>query len=408
VVYFNVGESARAAENLRKAYEFRERLSEREKLYITAHYHDMVTGNLEAARKDYELWAQIYPRDPIPTGNLGIIYLLLGQFDEALALAEKDAGLLWNKSNSNLAAAYLYVNQLDRAKATAREGIRVQDSPLYHTILYSVAFLQHDQSEMDKESTVLSAKPGSDEVILYKQANTAAYGGQFAKARVLAKRAIESAEQADEKQSAAEYEAVAALHEAIVGNVALAKQEAQAALALSSGREVEAISAIALGMTGDSAQAQRLAGALDKTYPENTIMHLNFLPTIHAAVDIRTGNAHKAIEYLAPATPYELGYTDLGTGFCLYPVYLRGEAYLAAKQGPAAASEFQKILDHPGVVQNEPIGALAHLGLGQAYALWADKSKAHAAYQDFFALWKNADPDIPSLKQAKAEYTKLQ
>ena len=409
VIYFNLGESARAAENLRRAYELRARLSERENFYITAHYHDMVTGNLEAARKDYELWSQIYPRDSVPRGNLGIIYILLGRFDDALAMAQKDRELSRpTKPDSNLASAYLYLNRLEEARTTAQDGLRIQAAPIYHTILYGIDFLQRDVAGMDKESAELVGKPGWEDAILQRQADTASYGGQFAKARVLAKRAVESAERADDKQSAAEYQAVAALHEALVGNMAQAKEQAHAALALSSGREGEAISAIALGLAGDYTQATRLASTLDKTYPENTIIHSNFLPTIRAAIDTQTRNAARAIEDLAPAAPYELGYTDLGAGFCLYPVYLRGAAYLEAEQGPPAAAEFQKILDHPGVVQGEIIGALAHLGQGRAYVLSGNSSKARAAYQDFFTLWKDADPDVPILKQARTEYAKVQ
>jgi hypothetical protein len=190
--------------------------------------------------------------------------------------------------------------------------------------------------------------------------------------------------------------------------VGLAKQQAEAALALSTGRDVEAVAAIALGLAGDSAQAARLAEDLNKRFPEDTIVKLEYLPMIHAGVFRSSGSATKAVEALAPAAPYELGTLAQALSFALYPVYLRGEAYLAAHQGSAAAVEFQKILDHPGVVQNEPIGALAHLGLARAYALSGGTPKSKSAYQDFFALWKDADLDIPILKEAKAEYAKLQ
>jgi len=195
------------------------------------------------------------------------------------------------------------------------------------------------------------------------------------------------------------------VREALAGNMGLAKQQAQAALALSNGRDVEAVSAIALGLAGDAPQSTRLAEDLSKRFPENTIVQLEYVPMIHAAAALDSGSAAKALEALAPAAPYELGSTPLIT---LYPVYLRGEAYLAAHQGSAAAAEFQKILDHTGVVQNGPIGAWAHFGLARAYAISGDAAKAKVVYQDFFALWKNADPDVPVLKQAKAEYAKLQ
>jgi eukaryotic-like serine/threonine-protein kinase len=234
----------------------------------------------------------------------------------------------------------------------------------------------------------------------FDESETAAYGGQFAKARELTRRASDSAQRADKKEMAAYYEVEAATHEALVGNMSQAKQQAQEALALSTGEYVEMNSAIALGLAGDAPQATRLAADLAKRFPEDTIVQFDGLPMIHAVAALQSGSANKALEALAPAAPYELG--------SLYTVYLRGEAYLAAHQGSAAAAEFQKILDYPGVVVNEPIGALAHLGLARAYALSGDIVKAKSAYHDFLGLWKDADPDIPILKEANAEYAKLQ
>jgi hypothetical protein len=244
--------------------------------------------------------------------------------------------------------------------------------------------------------------------MLDSESDTAAYAGQFAKARELTRHASDSAQHADEKETAAGYEAEAAVREALVGNISQAKQQAQAALALSTGRDVEAVSAIALGLGGASAQATRLAADLAKRFPEDTVVQFDYLPMTHAAAALQSGSPAKAIEALAPAGPYELGSPAQVLTFTLYSVYLRGEAYVAARQGSAAAAEFQKILDHPGVILNEPIGALAHLGLARAYALSSDTAKAKSAYQDFFAFWKDADPDIPILKEAKAEYAKLQ
>jgi len=409
--YGNLGQTARAAENTRKAYELRERVSEREKLYIASHYEDYVTGNLEAARKTYELWAQTYPRDDIPPGNLSAIYQNLGDYDKSLAAAlqamklDLGSGIRYG----NLVGSYLTVNRLDEARATAQEAqAHNLDSPTIHIILYGVDFLQHDTAGMEREAAGLMGKPGVEDAMLGNESDTAAYGGQFAKARELTRRASDSAQRADEKETAAGYEAEAAVREALVGNMALAKQQAQAALALSTGRDVEAVAAIALGLAGDSAQATRLAEDLNKRFPEDTIVQLEYLPMIRAGASLGSGSATKAVEALAPAAPYELGATGQTVGFVLYAVYLRGEAYVAAHQGSAAAAEFRKILDHPGVVQNEPIGALAHLGLARAYALSGDTAKSKSAYQDFLALWKNADPDIPILKQAKAEYAKLE
>jgi eukaryotic-like serine/threonine-protein kinase len=261
---------------------------------------------------------------------------------------------------------------------------------------------------MEREAAGLMGKPGYDDVMLETESDTAAYAGQFAKARELTRRASESAQRADEKETAAAYVAEAGCREALVGNMSLAKQQAQAAMALSTGKDVETVSAIALGLAGDAPQATRLAADLAKRFPEDTIVQSNYLPTIHGVAALQGGSASKAIEALAPTAPFELGTPNQTISFALYPVYLRGEAFLSAHQGSTAVAEFQKILDHPGVVANEPIGALAHLGLGRAYTLSGEKAKAQTAYQDFLALWKDADPDIPILKEAKAEYAKLQ
>jgi len=406
ICYSNLNETTRAADNTRKAYHLQERVSEREKLYIASHYEEVVTGDLEAARKTHELWAQTYPHDNVPPHNLGIIYAYLGDYDKSLA-ASREVQKLNPGSGSayvTLVGSYLYLNRLDDAKATAQEAqAHNLDSPQMHLKLYLLDFLQHDAAGMAQEAAGLMGKPGYEDQVLYNESDTAAFVGQFAKARGLLRRAAESAQRANEKETAAGYEAEAAMRESLVGNMALAKQQAQAALALSNGRDVAGMSAIALARAGDSTRAAWLAADLNKRFPEDTIAQLSYLPMIHAAASFRSSNTGKAIEMLAAAAPYELG-----VGFSLYPVYLRGEAYLAAKQGSAAAVEFQKILDHPGVVANEIIGALAHLQLGRAWALSGDTSMARNAYQNFLTLWKDADPDIPILKQAKAEYAKLQ
>jgi len=409
--YSNMGQTARGAENTRKAYELRERVGEREKLYIASHYETNAIGNLEAARKTCELWAQTYPHDAIPPAVLSAIYSNLGDYDKGLAASQESlkrnpgSGLGYG----NLVNSYVNVNRLDEARTTAQEAqAHNLDSPAIHFLLYSINFLQHDAAGMEHEAAGLMGKPGFEDAMLYNESDTAAYAGQFAKARELTRRASDSAQRADEKETAADYVAEAAVREALGGNMSTAKQQAQAALALSSGRDVEAISAIALGMAGDAPQATRLADDLAKRFPEDTIVKFEYLPMIHAATALQSGSATKAIDALAPAAPYELGTTAQNLSFALYAVYLRGEAYLAAHQGSAAAAEFRKILDHPGVVVNEPIGALAHLGLARAYALFGDSAKAKIAYQDFLTLWKDADPDIPILKQAKVEYAKLQ
>jgi len=407
--YSDLNETARSAECVRTAYGLRERVSQREKFYVASHYEMLVTGNLEAARKVYELSAQTYPRDT-RLGNLGFLYSQLGDYEKALAEYKEDLKLNSEQADAyaDLAGAYLQLNKLDEAQATARQALgHDMDVPEIHLNLYWVDFLRQDVGAMEREAAELMGKPGDEDQMLNYESDTSLYRGQLSKARSLARRAIESARKADEKEAAALYQADAAVREVLVGNLDFAKQQAQAALALSNGRDAEGLSAIALGLAGDSAHARRLADDLGKRFPENTIVQSHYLPTIHAAALLRSGNASKAIETLATAAPHELGTNFVTLNFALYPVYMRGAAYLAAKQGSAAAAEFQKILDHPGIVRSEPIGALAHLQLGRALALSGETKKAKSAYDDFLTLWKDADPDIPILKEAKAEYAKL-
>jgi DNA-binding winged helix-turn-helix (wHTH) protein/tetratricopeptide (TPR) repeat protein len=410
-IYANLGETARARDNLSKAYELRARVGEREKLYIDSHYEDTVTGNLEAARRAYESWAQMYPRDEVPLDNLGNLYFEVGQHNLALAtfqkLHELDPGS--ELSSGGLVTAYTFLDRLEEAEAMARQAqAHGADSPSIHTNLYQIDFLKHDSAGMDQEAALILGKPGDEDDLLYLESDTAAYAGQLAKARELTRRAVASAQHADTKEDAAAYEAAGAVREALVGNPALAKQRAKAALALSKGRDVQAISTVALTLAGDSRLAMRLANDLAARFPNDTLVQFNYLPVIHAGAALESGNSAKALEALAPAAPYELGVITGSADFTLYPIYLRGEAYLAAHQGAEAAVEFQKILDHPGIASNEPIGALAHLGLGRAYALSGNTAKSTASYRDFLTLWKDADPDVPVYRQAKAEYAKLQ
>jgi serine/threonine protein kinase len=407
--YNNLGEPTRAAESVRQAFELRERTSEFEKLDISADYEAEVTGNLDAARRTNEQRAQTYPRAEGPQVDLNVVSSRQGDYGRALTAAQKAVQLNSGSALNygNLVNTYLNINRLDEAKATAAEGLAHNlDAPIIHQTLYMVDFLQHDTGAMEREAAGQTGKSGSEDLMLYFRSDTAAYSGEFAKARELTRRAADSALRSDEKETAAGYKAEAAVREALIGNNATGKEQAQAALALTNSKDVEAMSAIALSAAGDSAQAERLAIDLGKRFPEGASVRFEYLPMIRATLALRSGDAGKALEALMATTPYEMGAINF-LNFNLYPVYLRGEAYLALNQGGAASAEFQKILDHPGVVLNEPIGALSHLGLGRAYALAGDSSKARTAYQDFFALWKSADPDIPILEQAKAEYAKL-
>jgi eukaryotic-like serine/threonine-protein kinase len=410
--YSNMGQTDRAAESTRKAYELRERVSEREKFYIDSHYQNFVTGDLQSSVRTCELWSQTYPRDPIPPGNLGGgIYWQLGQYEKALAASQQSLALDQGSgiSYGNVVGSYLYLDRLDEAKATAQEAqAHNLDNPFLHIYLHLVAFLQHDTRAMEGEAAAVMGRPGAEDLMLFLESDSAAYAGPFAKARALSRRAADSAQRSDEKEVASYYQAEAALRESLVGNGSLAKQQVSAALQLSNGRDVESVSAIAVAIASDAAQATRLADDLAKRFPEDTLVQFNYLPAIRSATALRSGKPAKALEALEVASPYELGIPALPFTLSLHPVYLRGEAYLALHQGAAAAAEFQKILDHPGVVLNEPMASLAHLGLARAYAMTGDSSKSRTAYQNFFALWKDADPDIPVVKEAKTEYAKLQ
>jgi eukaryotic-like serine/threonine-protein kinase len=403
--YSNLGETSLGAENTRKAYELRERVSEREKLYIESHYYQHVTGDLEKARQAYELSAQVYPRDYGPRSNLSDIYAALGQYDKALveireSLRIEASGLHY----AELVSAYLNLNRLEEARATAEEvQAKNLDSPLLHRNLYQLAFLQNDAAGMAQQVAWAAAKPGVEDVLLVNEADTAAYSGRLGKAREFSRLAVASAERADEKQVAAGYEADAALYEALFGNTVKARQRAVAALGLSNGRDVQFGAALALAFAGDAIWAQTLVDDLGKRFPEDTLVHFNYLPTIRAQLALSRIDSSKAFEALQATAPYELGWPG-----GMYPVYVRGLAYLAAHQGSEAAAEFQKILDHRGIVVKSPIGALAHLQIGRAYTMQGDTAKAKAAYQYFLTLWKDADPDIPILIAAKSEYAKLQ
>jgi tetratricopeptide (TPR) repeat protein/predicted Ser/Thr protein kinase len=404
--YSNLAEMGLAADNTKQAYELRGRVGDPEKFYIESHYFQFGTGDLGAARRVYEVWAQTYPRDVGPRTNLAAIYALLGNYDKSLAMAIEAVRISPQDSQvyADLVTAYIYLNRLDQARATALEAqAKNLDSPDLRLYLYVVAFLLDDTAGMRQQIALSAGEPGVEDSLLSNEADTAAYFGHLRTAREFSRRASASAERAGEKETAASYEVNAALREALFGNTGEARKRSQAALALSTDRDTYYGAAMALGFAGYSPRAEALARHLAEQFSEDTAVQYCYLPTIRALLALSRKDSSKAIELLQAASPYELG-----TAGGLYPVYVRGEAYLVARQGSEAVSEFQKILDHRGVVQNEPIGALAHLGLARAYALSVDTDKARAAYENFLALWKDADPALNILKEAKAEYAKLQ
>jgi eukaryotic-like serine/threonine-protein kinase len=409
VSYGNLGQPSAAAESLKKAYELRERVSEREKLRISAYYYAFATGELEKEAQTYELWVRSYPRDALPYRDLGVNAIVLGQLEKSLS--ESQEALRLEADNSlnyaNVASSYVALNRYDEAKATIEQARSHKlDSPNIHATLYTLAFLRNDTADMERQVAWGAGKPGVEDQILSTQADTEAYYGQLEKARDFSRRAVGSATRADSKEAAAAEEVDAALREAEFGNSGPARQGVAAALALSPGRDVKVLAAFTLARAGDMGKARLLVQDLEKSDAFNTVLKVYWLPTIKAAIELAGGNATQSLELLQAVAPYELGGPPpLGN---LYPAYLRGQAYLAAHQGKEAAAEFQKLLDHRGIVANLPPGALARLQLGRAYAMSGDTAKAISAYQDFLTLWKDADPDIPILQQAKAEYAKLQ
>jgi tetratricopeptide (TPR) repeat protein len=418
-VYWNIGETTLGTENARKAYELRARVSEPERFYIESTYYHYATGDLEKARQIYEVWSQTYPRSVSPRTRLFTLYSDLGIWDKALAAAREARRLdpAQGLAYSNLAYTYLCLNRLEEARATSEEAeTENPNSRVDRFRLYQIAFLENDAAGMARQIQWAADQPTVEDAFLEAEAGTAAYFGQLGKSRDFSGRAIAAATQAQTTERAAVHHASAALREAVYGNTAEARIHAALTIRLSRGRDPEYGAALALAFVGDAVGAQTLADDLAKRFPEDTVVQLNYLPNLRAELALRRKDPLKAIEEVQVAAPYELG--SPGRSLSLYPVYVRGEAYLAAGQAGAAASEFQKILDHRGVVVNEPIGTLAHLGLARAHALQAQsaqgtdadavRSQARIDYHDFLTLWKDADSDIPILKQAKAEYAKLQ
>jgi serine/threonine protein kinase/tetratricopeptide (TPR) repeat protein len=432
--YRDLNEVGRGTENARKAYDLREKVSERERFTIEGNYYINATGELEKAAQTYELWQQTYPRDYVPYLGLGFISTDLGNGEKALEEFREALRLEPNMVGNYLNLGYTYttLNRLDEAEAVYKqaEERKLEDELLLQG-RYWLVFLKGDAAQMAQLVSAAMGKPGAEDLLLATQADTEGWYGKLKNAHELTGRAMDSAQHNDAKESAAAYQAAAALREVEAGNREQARAEANAALKLAPNRDVRAIAALALARAGDTAGAEKLAAELDKTFPLDTLVQRYWLPTIRAGVALERKDPNRAIELLKVASTVELsGPTNLAIFLC--PAYLRGEAYLMFHDGNRAAAEFQKFIDHRGLVANFPWGALARLGLARAYALQAGlpvaavcdrrkedgarrappqpdaHAKARAAYQDFLTLWKDADPDVPILKEAKAEYAKLQ
>jgi serine/threonine protein kinase/tetratricopeptide (TPR) repeat protein len=413
IMYGNLGQPDRASTYLTKAFELRDRASELEKFHIASSYYGAVTGELEKAAETYQEWIQSYPRDAIPYNNLGVIYFQLGQPDKALDVARESVDLDPNNviDLESLSDSLMVLNRLDESRKPLDEAVAKKlDDDGIHLQFYEIDFLQGDARGMAEQLSWFDGKPDLEHERWAFQSDTEAYSGHIQRSRELTKRAIDAALRTDNKESAAFWQDNGAIREAEFGYSAEARQSAAASLNLGgTDRPVAEEAAIAFAMAGDTSHAESTGQSLAKRFPLDTLVRSLSVPTIEAQIAIDQNNPARGIELLQAASPIELSVSSGGAGInsCMYPVYVRGQAYLSAKQGTAAAAEFQKIIDHRGLVENCPTGALAHLGLARAYVLAGDNAKAHAAYNDFLTLWKDADPDIPILKDAKAEAASL-
>ena len=407
--YANLDEFGLSLESTTRAWQLREHTSDREKFLIDANYQILATGNLEQARQTCEAWSRAYPRDPVPFTMLaGFPSKGEGRYEQAVAAARKAVELDpdFTMGYYNLAVNNAYLGRFDEAENTlwlaAGRGLEIDE---FLMLQDDIAFLKGDASGMAQTAAQARQRSGADTWVADKEASVLAYSGHLRQARVLTQQAIDRAIQGGQPERAALWQAGASLREAWFGNVLEATKYANDALKLSNNSEVEYGAALALAIVGDS-RAQGLASDLEVRFPENTVVRFSYIPVIRARIALNQHDTGGAIDTLQVAAPYELGASHELLG-ALYPVYMRGESFLDAGQGAQAAVEFQKVLDHRGIVVSDPIGALAHLQLARAFAVSGDKIKSKAAYTDFFTLWKDADRDIPLLVRAKSEYGNL-
>ena len=412
IMYGNIGQPMRGVEYLSKAFALRERASEREKLHITSMYYLAATGELDKAVETFREWQENYPRDEIAYLNLGTLYGIEGKIEQGLEQSRE--GMCLNPDNviaaENAIGFLVGLGRLDEARHMYQQTMaRKMDDDTLHLVLYGLEFVEKNPKGMAEQAAWFEGRPELQHEIVALEADTEAYTGHIVKARELTRHAVEAAVRADNKESAALWQLEGAWREILFGNLEEAKREASAGLAfVPNSRDAQQLAALVLARAGDTVKAGELAKELAKQYPQYTTVQSYWLPTIQAQIALHAKDGPGALAQLRNVAGLDYGLTvSNANSSCLDPTYLRGEAYLAAGQEGAAA-EFQKIIDHPGIVWNCATGALAHLQLGRAYAAAGDKVKARAAYQDFLTLWKDADADVPVLKEAKAEFGKLQ
>jgi len=414
--YSGLGESELSAESTRKAWLLRNRVSDRERFFIDWTYDRQVTGNLEKAFHTLELWAQTYPRNAETDPQdlmAGLSAKGTARWERVIeqaknTIAERPDVVF---GYQNLKDSYFFLDRFDEAESVLQQGsARKMETPDYLVFAYNIAFLKGEKEQMDRAVALAKGKRSTEHWLVNSEALVSARSGQLQQARQLSSRAMSLAQQEGAGEVPAMYQAVHAVWEALYGNTTEAKKNAAAALALSNGRDVEYAAALALGFVDDRSRSEAVAANLEKRFPEDTFARLTYVPVLRALSSLNRGRPTESIEQLQTALPYELAVNGLDVLLYLgglHSAYVRGEAFLAAQRYAEAAAEFQKIINHRGIVGLDPIGALAELQLGRAYAASGDKPKAKAAYLAFLTLWKDADPDVPILKSAKAEYGRL-
>jgi eukaryotic-like serine/threonine-protein kinase len=409
-LYGNLGDAELEEENIKKAYALRDHISERERYRVMFIYFGVITEELEKAKPILELWAKAYPRDAMPYVELGALFQWSGQLTAAVSAGEKAVQL--DPGNSvayeNLAAFYLAADRIDDAQAVLdRAKARKFDAEYGHHVQYQIMFLRGDVDGMRRELAWASEQPESG-LVFATASDGEAYYGRLTKARELLKRAVDAARQNSLRAAAAIWQAYGAMREAEFGNFSEAKGVASGAVKLAWYEDVKTFSSLAFARAGETRDAEALLDNLQKTSNADGWVSSFWLSTVRAALDLDDGKPLLAIQHLERASAYDLSCGTSVAQATMYPAFVRGEAFLKAGEGQQAAVEYTRIVAHRGLMASQPIGALAQLGLARAYALQGDAANAKAAYQEFLALWKDADPDIPVLKQAKAEYAKLQ
>jgi len=411
-IYGDTGQPALAAGSIRKAYELRDRATDQERFFIEFSYQSQVTGNLEEAQRAGESWVQTYPRVIQAATLLSAAYQTFGKYERSAELAKRAIEINpdFPFGYPNLAWSYLFLERYRDAESTVqRASERKLSTPDLLILPYVIAFYKNDGAGMKRAAAAAKDSPEAADWMTNIEGSVLAYHGHLQEARAKTRQGMSLSQEGHQQEKAALFAAGAAVREAFFENYSEARKSAKAAIELLKSRDVEYGAALALAVSGDNAGSQALARDLGKRFPEDTCVRFTYVPVLDALVALNRGNASSVIEQLQVTAPYDLAIPCSWYGFFgnLYAPYVRGEAYLTAHRYGEAATEFQKVLDHPGIVASDPVGLIARLQLGRTLALSGDKTKAKAAYQDFLTLWKEADGEIPILKQAKNEYARL-